>query len=86
MWCGIVNGHLISPYFFEGNVNGHNFLQFLRDHLPVLLEEVDLYTRLRMWIQLDGAPSHFARIIRQHLNQNYRDRWIGRTGRGDFGV
>lgn len=86
VWCGIVNGHLIGPYFFEGNVNGHNFLQFLRDHLPVLLEEADLYTRLRMWIQLDGAPPHFARIVRQHLNQNYRDRWIGRTGRGDFGV
>ncbi|XP_026824324.1 uncharacterized protein LOC113561697 [Ooceraea biroi] len=41
VWCGIVNGYLIGPYFF--------------------LEEVDLETRRRMWIQIDGAPPHFAR-------------------------
>lgn len=60
VWCGIVNGYLISPYFFEENVNRENFLSLLRDILPQLLENVDLATRLRMWIQLDGAPPHYA--------------------------
>jgi len=50
VWCGIINGYLIGPYFFDGNVNGENFLEFLRNHLPQLLEDVDLRTRQRMWI------------------------------------
>ncbi|OXU17725.1 hypothetical protein TSAR_000769 [Trichomalopsis sarcophagae] len=61
--CGIINGYLIGPYFFAENVNGVNFLKLLRDILPELLENVDLATRLRMWIQLDGAPPHYARIV-----------------------
>ncbi|XP_031777321.1 uncharacterized protein LOC116415878 isoform X1 [Nasonia vitripennis] len=48
VWCGIVNGYVIGPYFFNGNVNQHNFLEFFRDHLPGLLEDVDLETRQRM--------------------------------------
>ncbi|XP_031777035.1 uncharacterized protein LOC116415815 [Nasonia vitripennis] len=80
VWCGIVNGYVIGPYFFNGNVNQHNFLEFLRDHLPGLLEEVDLETRQRIWVQLDGAPPHFARILRTFLNERYPNQWIGRGG------
>jgi len=36
IWCGIVNGYLIGPYFFEDTVNGENILQLLRDELPDL--------------------------------------------------
>lgn len=80
VWCGILNGYLIGPYFFNENVDGFNFLELLRDHLPALLEDVDLDTRQRMWIQLDGAPPHFALIVRDFLNQTYPNRWIGRGG------
>ncbi|XP_036145999.1 uncharacterized protein LOC118646659 [Monomorium pharaonis] len=80
VWCGIVNGYLIGPYFFDGNVNGENFLAFLRDDLPQLLENVDLQTRQRLWIQLDGAPPHYTRYVRDYLNETYNDRWIGRGG------
>ncbi|CAL1678200.1 unnamed protein product [Lasius platythorax] len=80
VWCGIINGYLIGPYFFDGNVNGENFLEFLRNHLPQLLEDVDLHTRQRMWIQLDGAPPHYAAIVRNYLDREYNDRWIGRHG------
>ncbi|EZA59712.1 hypothetical protein X777_16511 [Ooceraea biroi] len=31
-----------------------------------------------MWIQMDGAPPHFARNIRHFLDQNFNGRWIGR--------
>ena len=34
MWCRIVNGYLIGPYFFDGNVDRHTYLELLRDHLP----------------------------------------------------
>lgn len=78
VWCGIVNGYLIGPYFFEENVNQHSYLELLRDHLPVLLEDVDLVTRLRMWFQQDGAGPHYARTVRTFLNDQYNNRWIGR--------
>lgn len=80
VWCGIVNGYLVGPYFFDRNVDQHSYLELLRDRLPELLEEVDLNTRRRMWLQQDGAPPHFARIVRAFLNRNYGERWIGRGG------
>ncbi|EZA50202.1 hypothetical protein X777_11341 [Ooceraea biroi] len=33
-----------------------------------------------MWIQLDGAPPHYARIVRNYLNRRYNSMWIGRGG------
>lgn len=80
VWCGILNGYLIGPYFFEENVNSNNFLAFLRNELPVLLMNVDLDTRARMWVQLDGAPPHNYNPVCAHLNERYRGRWIGPRG------
>lgn len=80
VWCGIINGYLIGPYFFDRNVDRHTYLQLLRDHLPELLEDVDLLTRQRMWLQQDGAAPHFARVVRDFLNEQYAERWIGRGG------
>jgi len=74
--CGILNGYLIGPYFFQENVNGQSFLAFLRDELPLLFEDVNLNTRIRMWIQLDGALPHNYNRVCAHLNEDYNGRWI----------
>jgi len=71
--CGIINGYLIEAYVFERNVDTDSYLELLRDRLPELLEDVDLETRQRMWLQ-DGAASHFARIVREFLNDNYNEK------------
>jgi len=81
VWCGIVNGYLIGPYFFEKNMNRVNFLELLRDILPELLKNVDLTTRRRIWIQLDGALPHYAHIVRNYLNTHYNVMWIGHVDR-----
>ncbi|XP_011873739.1 PREDICTED: uncharacterized protein LOC105565277 [Vollenhovia emeryi] len=78
VWCGIVNGHLVGPYFFEENVTGQSYLRLIRDNLPGLLEDVDFQTRQRMWFQLDGAAPHYARDVRLFLDAQYPGRWIGR--------
>ena len=31
-----------------------------------------------LWWQQDGAPPHFARVIRELLNDNFVEQWIGR--------
>ena len=76
--CRIVNGYLIGPYFFD--VDRNTCLELLRDHLSRLLENVDLATRQRMWLQHDGSPPHFPLIVREFLNLNFNERWIGRGG------
>jgi hypothetical protein len=50
------------------------YLHFLQNELPLLLEELDLNTRprqQRMWLQQDGASSHFHRNVRQNLDDNF---------------
>lgn len=80
VWCGIVNGYLIGPFFFEENLNGERYLQFLQEDFPLLLENVDVNTRLRMWWQHDGAPAHSSRIVTDFLNVTFEENWIGRRG------
>lgn len=60
VWAGITGSNLVGPYFIEGNLNGDKYLNFLRNELPLLLENVDLETRRSMWYQHDGAPAHFC--------------------------
>ena len=69
-----------GPYFFDGNVDRHTHLELLRDHLPGLLENVDLAIRQRMCLQQDGAPPHFALIVRKFSNLNFNERSNGREG------
>jgi hypothetical protein len=52
--------------------------------LPVLLEHVPLHHQQQhMWFMHDGAPTHFLRIVRHHLNQTIGEQWIGRGGQAN---
>jgi hypothetical protein len=61
-------------------MRGANYLEFLQNDLPPLLEDVSLETRRRMIYQHDGAPPHWNRMILEFMNKNYPNRWIGRFG------
>lgn len=80
VWAGIVGDSLIGPYLMPSPLNGQRYTLFLRDTLPLLLEDVPLGVRRRMWFQHDGAPAHNAVNARQHLNEVFGNRWIGRNG------
>lgn len=80
VWCGIVDSKIIGPHFFEETLNGERYLQFLREDLPALFDDVSYETRMNMWFQQDGAPPHFARLVRNYLNEQYPQKWIGRGG------
>lgn len=77
IWCGIVNGYLIGPFFFRSTVNDRRYLRFLQNKLPTLLQYIDLHTRQRMWFQHDDAPPHYERNVRTYLDQIFLNRWIG---------
>lgn len=78
MWAGIIGSKLIGPIIFPNRLNSIYYLNFLSNELNELLEDVDLETRRTMWFQHDGCPAHFGNAVKQWLNQNYPDRWIGR--------
>lgn len=78
MWAGIIDNKLIGPIELPARLNAEHYLNFLRDDLNTLLEDIDLETRRLMWYQHDGAPPHYARVVRNYLNQEFPDRWIGR--------
>lgn len=80
VWAGIIGNHLVGPVQLPHRLNGPRFLEFLQNIFRELLWDIPLDNRRRMWLQLDGAPAHFAVAVRQHLDENY-PQWIGRGGR-----
>lgn len=86
VWVGIVRNKIIGPYFFEGNVNGQAYLQFLQRFLiPTLVNLFPSRNNPRvpdesLWYQQDGAAPHYAVGVREYLNQVFPNRWIGRRG------
>ena len=77
VWAGKVGKPLIGPYIFADTLTGDTYNAFLQHTLPLLLENVPLNVRRRMWFQQDGAPSHYSRAARETLNIEVPDRLIG---------
>lgn len=80
MWSGILNGRIIGPYELPEILNSEIYLDFLQNQLPNLLEDVPLNIYRDMWYQQDGCPAHYARSVREYLDEEYPGRWIGRSG------
>lgn len=79
VWAGMIGDHLIGPFVLPERLTGVTYLRFLQDDLPILMEEVPLYTRSRMWFLHDGAPAHASRIVCEHLRDTFQHRWVGRN-------
>lgn len=80
VWAGILGNNLIGPIILPHRLNGENFLDFLQNQLQERLEDVPLAAIQHMWMQLDGAPAHFAGPVRVWLDREFPERWIGRNG------
>lgn len=80
VWGGLIGNYIIGPYFFEERLTGPVYLDFLENHLQDLLEDVPLDIIRRLWVQHDGAPAHYSVECRDHLNNTFPGRWIGRGG------
>ncbi|CAK9823987.1 hypothetical protein ANTRET_LOCUS2226 [Anthophora retusa] len=74
------SNQLVGPYFLPDRLTSTEFLNFLKNELSYLLEDVPLYSVQRMWMQLDGCPAHYGPQVRQWLNNRFPQRWIGRGG------
>ncbi|CAH2008968.1 unnamed protein product [Acanthoscelides obtectus] len=68
VWAGMVNGMLIGPFILPNRLDGMQYLDFLRNILPSLLEDVPLSVRQSMW---------FLHDVREFFNELFPNKWIG---------
>jgi hypothetical protein len=78
VWAGIHSKGLIRSYIFEQNVTGQTYLSMLQEFaIPQLMEMENVHD---FFWQQDGAPPHWALIVRDYLRDVFGDKWIGRGG------
>lgn len=80
VWAGILGDRIIGPFFFHQPINGEIYLNHLTENVEDFLDDLPLAERQRIWFQQDGAPPHYAIVVRQWLNEEFGNRWIGRGG------
>lgn len=72
---------IIGPFFFDTTVNGERY-KFLLENM--VLPKINTYDELgvggHLYFQQDGAPPHYTLAVREVLNVNFPNRWIGRNG------
>lgn len=80
VWCGLIGGKLLGPFFYDGTLNGRRYYNFLLNELPMMLDDIPLALRGNIIFQHDGAPAHNAHIVREYLNAQFQNRWLGTYG------
>ncbi|OXU22739.1 hypothetical protein TSAR_012347 [Trichomalopsis sarcophagae] len=81
MWAELFGNRVVGPWELPDRLDGHNYLRFLREDLPMLLDEVVTPEQQQHIILMhDGAPAHFAIDVSNHLDNLFPGRWIGRGG------
>lgn len=80
VWCAISYNGIIGPYFIEGKLNQHKYLNLLETFFHEYLHTLPLDERARLYFQQDGCTSHSTQIVRNWLNNNFPEKWIGRFG------
>lgn len=78
VWAGILGNSIIGPYFIDGTLTAHKYLEILQVEIGPALE--DLAINGEIIFQHDGAPAHSAAVVTEFLNNTFPGRWIGRFG------
>jgi len=74
VWCGIHKRKIVGPFFFDRTIDSTAYLNFLQMNLTEYLNDMPLATRRDFWFQQDGAPPHWAILVRNWLNINFHNR------------
>jgi hypothetical protein len=66
----------MQPHFDPCNVNGANYLALLKDFFLPKWNAMPFHEE--SFFQQDGAPPHYANVVKDYLNEKLGPRWIGR--------
>jgi hypothetical protein len=76
MWCALTRDRVIGPCFFaELTVTSHNYLNMFELFAVTQIDDDN------MIFQQDGAPEHYANIIKELLDEIFLWLWIAMGGR-----
>ncbi|KAJ8959704.1 hypothetical protein NQ318_021896 [Aromia moschata] len=73
-WVGILGNSVLGAVELPSNLNSVNYVDFLRNGIQDLLDDVPLQDRVNI---MNGAAPHYALRVRQWLKENYPERWMG---------
>lgn len=77
VWCAIsYHCGVIGPYFIEGRLNQHTYLNILNQ----FLDELPYEPRYFSYFQHDGCPAHSTFRVCEWLNEHFQERWIANAG------
>ena len=81
VWVGLCgNGSLLGPFFFQGNLNGQDYLNLINESVVPAMEQIFPRQRRgafrRVWWAQDGAPPHRLVAVRQRLAELFGNRVI----------
>lgn len=77
VWASLSCKGVIGPVIFHNSVDQHAYMNMLTDVIPQIKIQQghDVF-----YFQQDGAPAHYATIVRDLLNREFPNTWIGRRG------
>lgn len=83
VWAGILGDEIIGPFFIDGNLDSAKYVILLHNQIVPAMR-VSATRQNIPWndviFQQDGAPAHYARLVRDYLDIVFPNRWIGRLG------
>jgi hypothetical protein len=83
VWIALSSKALCGPFFFPNpTINGEDYFKMLDEYfVPMLKSQGRAERDFKMaFFQQDGAPPHYAKKVRQFLDLNFPNRWLGRCG------
>lgn len=80
IWCGIFGHQIVGPFFYENNLTSQLYNQILREVVGPFIENIPLGNLNTIYYQQDGAPAHNALIVRNYLDTEFPNRWLGTHG------
>jgi transposase len=78
VWCAISSEGIIGPCFFDEHVTAKSYLKLLKERFwPQVRDRMEAED---VYFQHDGAPAHYAKEVREWLDENFGGCWLGRRG------
>lgn len=80
VWAGLYKDQIIGPFIFEENLTAERYLHFLEIEFQEYLMDLPLAEIQNIWFHQDGAPPHNGRQVKNFLNREFPEKWIGNGG------
>ena len=79
VWCALSHNQVKGLFFFaENTIRKENYLDMLEQYaMPIITDGGSNDTVI---FQQDGAPAHYAIIVKDFLHETLPQRWCGREG------